>query len=123
MKRQPGKSVQQIAADLRREKRTSPDWARRRGQIVRRHARRDWHGKPMKCEVSPVVADPRMDQHAGKVIYDSLEIAELAARELEAAGAPKQWALPCPRSKRGHHHLTSKDPATYTVWHDTSRQR
>lgn len=109
-RRTPGRPVEQIAAVLQRERRDDPEWRRKRMKVVRRHARRDWHGRPMRCEVSPYQDDPRMDRHAGKVIYDSRAVAEACARELEQAGAPRLYAMPCPRSKRGHHHLTSKPP-------------
>jgi hypothetical protein len=42
----------------------------------------------------------------GKIIYDDIEKASGAARELAKHGYGVQPPYPCPRSQHGHYHLT-----------------
>ena len=70
--------------------------AKARRAILIRHARLLPDGSPAFCA------------ERGKAIFDTRAAAEAAARELEQiGGALPLRAYPCPRSKHGHHHLTS----------------
>jgi hypothetical protein len=50
----------------------------------------------------------------GKVIYDSVELAQRAADALIAAGLGQLYAYPCGRSRSGHAHLTSSPPSQWS---------
>lgn len=83
--------------------------------ITKRHARlvkgRGVYTFPMRCQPSrdPAVARERGGLgSAGKVIYDTREAAEAAAREIERIVPERLYAYECPRSSHGHHHLTTR---------------
>jgi len=50
----------------------------------------------------------------GKVVYDSVELAQRAADALVAAGLGRLYAYPCGRSRTGHAHLTSSPPSQWS---------
>jgi hypothetical protein len=73
--------------------------------VIRRHSRRV-HGKPLRCEPS---RDEQEKTHSvGKVVYPSVEVAQIAAAEIENAGYGAQTVYLCPRSRHGHAHLTQR---------------
>lgn len=84
--------------------------------IVSRYGRRRGYGsqpdKLMRCEASrrEVLGAVSNLGAEGKVIYDSVAVAERAALALAAAGLGKVYAYPCARSSSGHAHLTSSPP-------------
>lgn len=83
----------------------------RRRAVVRRYARCRGNGKPILCTPSSWAAIDERERHSdGKVIYDTLALAVAAEREFRQMGAAPQWPYPCPRSRHGHHHLTSRRP-------------
>lgn len=91
-----------------------PKWVRdaARGEILARHARLTRGGRPIFCAPSRAeirgAAIPRQTRGTdGKVIYDSREEAEAAARELEDLGARPLRSYLCGRSRHGHFHLTT----------------
>jgi hypothetical protein len=58
---------------------------------------------------TPSRAEQRRDPQphsAGKVIFDSEEIARAAVRELRSLGNVGDTVYPCPRSRHGHFHIT-----------------
>jgi hypothetical protein len=83
-----------------------------RAEVLVRFARLATSGRPVFCtpsraEKAGAVA-PRAGQGTnGKVIYPTREAAEAAARELEGLGSRNLRAYLCPRSRRGHFHLTT----------------
>lgn len=90
-----------------------------RRQFIRQHARklatggrRD--GDIMVCRLSN--AEKRGEilslGSEGKVIYDDWAAASKVAAELYRRGEGRQYPYLCPRTRDGHHHLTSKAP-----WH------
>ncbi|MDN5857962.1 MAG: hypothetical protein L0H84_05005 [Pseudonocardia sp.] len=83
-----------------------------RGEVVARYARLQRNGRPVFCtpsraELAGIVALRQGRGTDGKVIYESREDAEAAARELEELGAQAMRAYRCNRSRGGHYHLTS----------------
>lgn len=80
--------------------------------VVLRHARTFTAGDGSTCaRLCQAGAYDRAtgETHSeGKVIYDTREAAEACAAELRELGLARQWAYRCPRSRRGHHHLTRK---------------
>lgn len=79
--------------------------------IIQRYARLFPSGQPVRCTPSLMEihgAAPRAQgaRTDGKPIYDTLEKAEAAARELEAIGYAPLRAHECRRSRHAHHHLT-----------------
>ncbi len=83
-----------------------------RGEVVARHARLQRNGRPVFCtpsraELAGTVALRQGRGTDGKVIYESREDAEAAARELEGLGSQAMRAYRCNRSRSGHYHLTS----------------
>lgn len=83
-----------------------------RGAVVARHARMQRNGRPVFCtpsraELSGTVALRQGRGTDGKVIYETREAAEAAARELEELGALAMRAYRCNRSRSGHYHLTT----------------
>lgn len=88
------------------------------GEIVARfarHHRRAGFEIPALVRCSAVKAERlgRADNLGaeGKVIYNSVELAQAAATALAAAGLGRTYPYPCPRSRGGHAHLTSSPPA------------
>jgi hypothetical protein len=86
--------------------------------IVAQFARKRGHGRTpdavVRCEQTRVEREGWGSElgAVGKVVYDSVELAERAAVALGAAGlndAPL-YAYPCPRSGTGHAHLTRTPP-------------
>lgn len=91
-----------------------PTWVRdrERSEVLHRHARLGAAGRPVFCtpsraEIAGVVALRQGRGTDGKVIYDTREAAESAARELEALGARTLRSYLCGRSRRGHFHLAT----------------
>ncbi len=92
------------------------NWSARQ-EILRRHARL-W--KSTKRKGAPMVCIPSKEEkrlfrkspeaNDGKIIFDSREAAEAAARELEALGSKPMRSFACPRSKNDHFHLTTDGP-------------
>lgn len=83
--------------------------ADRRAVIVR-YARLKGDGTPVFCQASRAERDRQRHRDwgsEGKPIYPDLAAAEAAARELEALGARPMYAYECPRSRSGHHHLST----------------
>lgn len=83
-----------------------------RGEVVARHARLQKNGRPVFCtpsraELAGTVALRQGRGTDGKVIYETRDEAEAAARELEDLGAQAMRAYRCNRSRSGHYHLTS----------------
>lgn len=79
-----------------------------RGEVLMRFARLMPSGRrPMVCKSSPKEESRTKQQHHGKVIYPDQGSAEACAVELQALGALPMRAYLCPRSTRGHFHLTS----------------
>lgn len=87
----------------------------RHARIATRNTGNAKKGQALKC-------NPTKDEREGrkrvrfaepKVIYDTLEAAEAAAAEMVEIGLSPQRAFECPRSKHGHHHLTTdRSPGT-----------
>jgi hypothetical protein len=88
---------------------------RERRKIMRKYARMRGP-KVVCCGVSNLEKEGRNTFHPqpnGKVIYDDRESAEAAARELLALTGVAFRPYQCPRSRRGHHHLTQdRSPGT-----------
>lgn len=83
-----------------------------RSEVLHRHARLGNGGRPIFCtpsraELAGVVALRQSRGTDGKVIYDTREAAEAAARELEALGARHLRSYLCGRSRSGHFHLAT----------------
>lgn len=88
-----------------------------RGEVVARHARLQRNGRPVFCTPSRDELAGRVGMRQGhgtngKVIYETRDEAEAAARELEELGSRSLRAYRCNRSRRGHFHLaTDSTPA------------
>lgn len=92
-------------------------------QIIARYARHFPYGRrgPMRCWPGAEEKRERREQvHGrngfrerpgsdGKVIYDTVELAEEAAAAFALLGAV-QRPYPCSRSRHGHYHLTDARP-------------
>lgn len=79
--------------------------------VISKYARRYASGSWVTCRPSNGELSAGVNRAGSwgtdyKVIYDSTQIAEACARELEALGAPKLRAYECGRSRSGHAHLT-----------------
>lgn len=86
-----------------------------RREILSRHARLYPSGTPMLCAPSRAEQrDPdalwRWQGSDDKVILIDEQHAKDAAKELSALYGKPMYVYPCPRSRRGHYHLTSKPP-------------
>lgn len=83
-----------------------------RQAVWRKYARTFRSGNPRICVPGQMeIRERGWTVHTGsdgKVIYDTREQAEAAAKALRKLGWPPLVAYPCDRSKHGHHHLTSK---------------
>lgn len=75
--------------------------------ILARYARLSKTERPEVCSPSP---SERVRHSDRKVIFDSEESAKIAAAALVLLGARRMRAYPCPRSKRGHWHLSTERP-------------
>ncbi len=79
--------------------------------IVHKWARLTPNGKPIRCALPRAEIEERKRRRLPplkpKVIFDTLEKAQSAEKELRANGARRQRAYVCPRSGSGHAHLTS----------------
>lgn len=84
--------------------------------IVARYARLQSNGKPARCTPSRSTIerdDPQGLHSYKKVIFDTPEQAKSCAAELLTVLDPRdvaRYVYPCPRSRSGHVHLTSKRP-------------
>lgn len=83
-----------------------------RSEVLHRYARLTTSGRPVFCtpsqaEIAGVVALRQGRGTDGKVIYDTRETAEAAARELETLGARALRSYVCGRSRSGHFHLAT----------------
>ncbi|MDN5751283.1 MAG: hypothetical protein L0H64_22730 [Pseudonocardia sp.] len=83
-----------------------------RSEVLHRHARLTTGGRPVFCtpsraEIAGVVSLRQGRGTDGKVIYDTRETAEAAARELETLGARALRSYVCGRSRSGHFHLAT----------------
>lgn len=83
-----------------------------RSAVLHEHARLTARGRPVFCtpsreEIAGVVALRQGRGTDGKVIYDTREAAESAARELETLGARALRSYICGRSRSGHFHLAT----------------
>lgn len=88
-----------------------------RRKIIEKWARKRKSGRaifctPSEAELTAGKSIPGWGTN-GKVIYDSVEIAEWAARELELLGCWAMRAYVCERSQHGHAHLAGKVARTY----------
>lgn len=87
---------------------------RARRKILRKYARVRM-GRPVFCGPSRAETQHGVDfgiVRNGKVIFDNRELAEAAAAALRELTGEMFRPYECPRSKRGHHHLTEdKSPA------------
>lgn len=87
---------------------------RARRKILRKYARVR-EGRPVFCGPSREETRHGADfgiKRNGKVIFDNREQAEAAAAALRALTGEMLRPYACPRSKRGHHHLThDRSPA------------
>lgn len=100
--------VKRLQNELHRETlKRDPD---KRRAVLDRYARHGTDGKLILCMPSPWAEHERDRHSAGKVIYDSLGLAQAAEREFRQMGAARQYPYPCSRSRHGHHHLTSRRP-------------
>jgi len=90
------------------------DTYEQRRAIMRRYGRFQ-RGKLSFCGLSNLEKEGRAPFHPqpnGKVIYNSRELADAAARELLALTGIAFRPYECPRSRHGHHHLTvDRSPA------------
>lgn len=98
----------------------TPEQARQVREIVRRHARMvKGRGQanravpymlPMRCTPArDAVAGSRAGLgSSGKVIYPDRAAAAQAASEITAVTGERLYVYECPRSRHGHHHLTSR---------------
>lgn len=79
------------------------------GGIIMKYARLDAKGRPMFCH--PSAAETSRDRRPlkKKVIYPDHASARAAAVELEAINGYPLMEYPCPRSRKGHFHLTTDD--------------
>ena len=78
--------------------------------VVARYARaRD--GAVLRCTPAQKERDGRRSYQgsAGKVIFDSADQAGRCAAELRLVIGAADNVYPCPRSRHGHHHLTTPD--------------
>lgn len=88
--------------------------ARERQEILARHCRLSPAGRPLECAPSKAEQkNPekhwRWQGNDEKVILIDLEHAQDCARELAALyGEPPMRPYECPRTRRGHYHLTSQ---------------
>lgn len=82
-------------------------FAVRRRRVLMTHARIGRNGAPAVCG--------RPDAKQQKIIFDTADAALDAAAEFERMSGERQYAYPCPKSRRGHHHLTSERPAEPTL--------
>lgn len=81
-----------------------------RRAVLDKYCRLTGQGRPMFCSASAKQRARGQGGADGKPIFRDEESAENAARELEALGCRPMYVYECPRSKRGHHHLsTDKD--------------
>lgn len=72
-------------------------------------------GRPLKCRPNKAEKEGLVPVqfHKDKIVYDTWDAAEDAAREMEALGALPQRPFYCARSRHGHVHLTlDKSPGT-----------
>lgn len=93
----------------------------RRAEIISRYARmRGKRPMPLFCVPSQAELSAGVNKAGwagdGKIIYPDLEAALGAGRELMALKRTgvKLYAYPCPRSKRGHYHLTTRSKPAFT---------
>lgn len=105
---------------------TADDEREGRRAVVRKYAR--WqNGSPCFCGPSRLEMEGRNTFHAqpnGKVIYNDRETAEKAAAELLAITGINFRPYQCPRSRRGHHHLTrDNSPAVRRAQQDARIQQ
>lgn len=79
--------------------------------ILHKWARLSPNGRPIRCGIPRVEIEDRerrrLPRLKPKVIFDTIEKARAAEKELRANGARPQRAYVCPRSGTGHAHLTS----------------
>lgn len=79
--------------------------------IVHKYARLSLNGKPIRCGIPRAEIEDRkrrkLPRLKPKIIFDTLEKAQMAEKELRANGSRRQRAYVCPRSGSGHAHLTS----------------
>ncbi len=112
----PRRSVKQfdpalLERELRGQQETTTPQA-----IVARYARLQSNGKPARCTPSRSTIerdDPKGLHSFKKVIFDNEDRAEACATELATVLDPRdvaRYVYPCPRSRSGHVHLTSKRP-------------
>lgn len=83
-----------------------------RSAVLHEHARLTSRGRPVFCtpsreEIAGVVALRQGRGTDGKVIYDTREAAEAAARGLETLGSRALRSYRCGRSRSGHFHLAT----------------
>lgn len=92
----------------------SADFETRRRAIVAKYGRLRANGRPQFCVPSAAELGGKRKQGSGtdgKVIYPDRAAAQGAADELEALyGWPLQ-VFPCQRSRHGHFHLATDQPA------------
>ncbi|MER5608255.1 hypothetical protein AB0F93_28350 [Micromonospora tulbaghiae] len=82
-----------------------------RQDILARHCRLSGSGRPLLCAPRPVEkahADAMWRQQGNdrKAILLDKDHAEQAAREMSELYGEPRYVYRCPRSKRGHYHLT-----------------
>ncbi len=76
-----------------------------RQQILDQYARIGKNNKPVICGLPG-------DEHR-RVVFDTKEDAEAAVRAFRRMGSTRpQYIEVCPLSKRGHHHIVGRPPAT-----------
>jgi hypothetical protein len=98
-----------------RERKADDPTREARRQIIRKYGRHKKNGDIEFCGPSRLEREGRNTFHAqpnGKVIYHDREVAEKAAAALLKLTGVAFRPYACPRSKRGHHHLTEdRSPA------------
>lgn len=104
-----------------------PEWELKRAEgrrIIARYARMMRHGRrPIPCTPSELEKRSPLYRRQGlgtdyKIIYDTRELAEAAAREMREVFGDEQSAHACGRSNSGHFHLTKHRPKEERTWTD-----
>jgi hypothetical protein len=117
-RRAPERSTRRLASFAKLAKDLHGEGAAgERRKVISKHARKLATGTPrdgniMVCRPSNAeVRGEVLDMGSvGKVIYDDWAAASKVAEELYRCGEGRQYPYLCPRTRDGHHHLTSKAP-------------
>lgn len=89
----------------------------RDSRILWKHARKQPNGKPVRCTPSDReirvggIARKELAGTDHKLIFDTRDIARMAAYDIEIATGYLLTEYQCRRSKSGHYHLTTDNSA------------